>query len=251
MRQIFVIFVIFNLICFDAFSLAQDSVLRPMVTEIAPEIDGKLDDSAWETAIQISGFKTYKPDFGQDLPVKTTVYITSDAQNIYFAFRCFDSPNLVKTSISPRDKIEQDDWIRISLDSYNDNQSLSRFYVNPNGVQMDTRASGFRDDPGIDFVWYSAGQVDDEGYTVEMRIPFKSLRYTKKGEKVTMGMVFERFISRLSVNGTFPEIDPRLGNNFQLQTIEVEYSGVGKNTLIEALPSITYGIGKQYEEDQF
>lgn len=220
----------------------------PKTAEVPPEIDGILDDAVWKDAINISGLKTYDPDFGGDMEFETKVYMAYDKENLYFAFRCYDDPNLIKTSISARDKIEDDDWVCINLDAYNDNQSINGFFVNPNGIQMDARYSGHRNDTGIDFVWYSAGKIDQEGYSVEIKIPFKSLRYANKGDKVNMGVVFERKITRNSTRGTYPAMDPTLGRNFMIQTMVLEYSGVPKNTLLEVLPSVTYSKNKWTEE---
>ena len=239
--------VLFNLFMSNAWA----GVGEPLVpTQIADSItiDGELVESHWKSAVVIEEFITYKPDFNKEMPLSTKVLLTYSSEYIYIAFICDDDPNLVKTSLSPRDQIQQDDWIRISLDSYNDNQTMNRFIVNPNGIQMDTRMSGFRDDPGIDFVWYSAGKVTGSGYQVEIQIPFKSLRYSMKNNTVKMGMVFERFVSRMSINGTFPKIDPAIGDNFLIQTKEIVFNDVKKNTLIEFLPSVTYGQGKANRE---
>ncbi len=224
-----------------------DPKIQPVRTDTPPIIDGKLDDAAWSQSIEVSEFKTFRPDYGKDLGKKTIGYMAYDAENIYFAFKCYDDPNLIKTSIAARDKIEEDDWVCVNLDSYNDNQTLNGFYVNPNGIQRDTRYTGFRDDPGVDFVWYSAGKIDDEGYTVEIQIPFKSIRYSKHGDVVKMGVVFERYISRFSSNATYPEMDPDLGGNFLIQTMELEFTGIKNNMVVEVLPSVTYSWGETHE----
>lgn len=221
--------------------------IEPKLTETPPTIDGKLDDQVWQTAVSVSGFQTYRPDYGKEMSQKTVAYMSYDEENLYFAFRCFDDPNLIKTSIAARDKIRDDDWVRINLDSFNDSQSLYSFYVNPNGIQMDSRAAGYRDDPGVDFIWYSAGVVTPDGYDVEIQIPFKSIRYSYDKGVVNMGIVFERYISRYSERGTYPSLDPKIGDNLLLQTLELEYVGVKKNVLLEVLPSVIYSWNK-YEE---
>ena len=119
--------------------LAQDS-LQPLRTDAPPVIDGVLDDSVWRTAPYISGFKTFRPDYGHDLVGETRAYMAYDRENLYFAFHSFDpEPDKVKTSITSRDNIWQDDWICINLDSFNDQQSLYALYVNPQGIQGDSR----------------------------------------------------------------------------------------------------------------
>jgi hypothetical protein len=155
--------------------------LVPLRADTPPVIDGKLDDEIWVEAPFVTGFKTFNPDFGKDMVEDTRAYYAYDRENLYFGFRCYDrEPDKIKTSITSRDNIRADDWIAINLDSFNDQQSLYAFYINPMGIQMDARYAAGKEDYGFDTVWYSAGAVDEEGYTVEVRIPFKSIRFANK-----------------------------------------------------------------------
>ena len=72
---------------------------------------------------------------------------------------------------------------------------------------MDSRYAANKEDLGFDLVWYSAGRIDEQGYTVELRIPFKSIRYSGKNP-VTMGVIFERSVSRRSEGSTYPPSIP-------------------------------------------
>ena len=152
--------------------------LKPLRTDTPPVIDGVLDDPVWTQAPSETGFKTWRPDFGKDMHEKTVVYYAYDRENLYFAYRCYDSePSKIKASITARDTINQDDWVCLNLDTFNDQQSLYALYVNPLGIQGDSRFEGGQEDFTVDVVWYSAGRIDAEGYTIEIRIPFKSIRY--------------------------------------------------------------------------
>jgi hypothetical protein len=214
--------------------------LRPYKTDVPPVIDGVLDDAVWAKAPTETGFKTWNPDYGQDMHSATTVYYAYDRENLYFAFRCRDAePAKVKASISARDQIRADDWICINLDSFNDQQALYAFYVNPLGIQGDSRFQGNKEDYSVDVVWYSAGRIDAEGYAIEMRIPFKSIRYDSV-EPVRMGIIFERHISRFSEGGTYPPLDPAQGPNFLTQTRTLLFEGVRHYMLLEILPAVTY-----------
>ncbi|NVK85887.1 MAG: hypothetical protein HWE21_16290, partial [Cytophagia bacterium] len=113
-----------------SFSYAQGPVISTK-TDNPPEIDGVLDDEIWQKAPQVTGYKTFVPDFAKEMPYKTIAYMAHDEDNLYFAFKCFDDPNEIKTSIAARDKIGADDWICINLDSFNSGQSLYGIYVNP------------------------------------------------------------------------------------------------------------------------
>lgn len=229
-------------------ALAQD-ILRPTKVDTPPTIDGVLDEPMWQEIPYVTGFKTFVPDFEKDMGHETHVFMAYDEDNLYFAFKAFDDPGLIKTSVAARDRIRDDDWICINLDSFNDQQSLYGFYVNPNGIQMDSKFAAGRDDLGIDMVWYSAGQINDEGYFIEVQIPFKSIRY-RNGDIVSMGVVFERKISRLSIQGTYPALDPSMGFNFVMQTKQMDYEGIRKFTLLEVLPAVTYANRSTHQEGE-
>jgi hypothetical protein len=222
--------------------------LIPFRTDTPPVIDGILDDPVWAKAPSETGFKTWRPDFGKDFPERTIVYYAYDKENLYFGFRCLDrEPSKIKASVTSRDNIGGDDWICLNLDTFNDQQSMSAFYVNPLGIQADSKFEGNQEDYTIDVVWYSAGRIDAEGYTVEVRIPFKSIRYRSR-EPVEMGLVCERNISRLSTSGTYPPLDPARGYDFLTQTRPLHFNGIRHYTLFELLPAYTYGKDHQIEE---
>ena len=214
--------------------------LKPLRTSTPPIIDGDLGDAVWQSAPTVTGFKTWMPDYGKDMPDQTVVYYAHDAENLYFAFRAFDSePNRIKASIAARDGISADDWICINLDSFGDQQSLYALYVNPLGIQGDSRFAAGREDFGFDAVWYSAGRIDSQGYTVEVRIPFKSLRYGD-ANPVRMALIFERRITRRSEQGTYPPLDPKVGPNFLTQNVPIEFADIRHYRLVEILPDAVY-----------
>ncbi len=214
--------------------------LQPLRAVKSPVIDGRLDDEVWQQAPNAAGFKTWLPDYGADLSERTVAYYAYDAENLYFAFRAFDrEPGKIKASMAARDNIRPDDWICINLDSFNDQQTISSFYVNPLGIQADSRFAANKEDYGYDAVWYSAGAIDGEGYSVEVRIPFKSLRYNRRNP-VTMGVVVERMISRKGEDGTIPALDPKMGMNFLIQTQPIVFADIKHYTLAELLPGVTY-----------
>jgi len=215
--------------------------LTPLRVDRPPVIDGILDDDVWRAAPSETGFKTWSPDFGKDMRERTVVYYAHDRESLYFAYRCYDSePARIKASISARDGIVRDDWVCLNLDTFNDQQALYALYVNPLGIQGDSRYAGGQEDYTVDVVWYSAGRIDSEGYTIEIRIPFKSIRYRHR-EPVEMGIIFERRISRLSEGGTYPPLDPAQGANFLTQTRALHFTDIAHYTLLEALPAVTWG----------
>jgi hypothetical protein len=222
--------------------------IRPYKTESPPVIDGKLEDAAWQKAPHVAGFKTWVPDYGKDMAEKTDVYCAYDQENFYLAFRCFDSePDKIKSSVTSRDNIDPDDWVCVNLDSFNDQQSLYVFYCNPMGVQGDATAEGNQEDFNVDMVWFSEGEINPEGYTVEIQIPFKSIRFSH-GNPVEMAVIFERKISRYTELGTYPPLDPAQGPNFYTQTVALLFEDIRHYTLFEVLPAATYSQRSEQEE---
>lgn len=246
-RVLYCIFVPFMLLAVPLNLLARDAV-KPVKLSSPPVIDGILDEEVWKNNQGISGFRSFIPDFGKKLPFNTIVWLAYDEENIYFAFRCYDNePEKIRVSVDSRDKIRQDDWVCVNLDSYNDQQTLYCIYANANGIQMDTRFAAGNEDIGVDLVWYSAGKINDDGYTVEIQLPLKSIRFSN-AEPVMMSAFFERYVSRLSTNVSFPELDPAKGYAFFGQMQPIQYDGVKHYKLLEILPSVTYSYKGEQDE---
>ena len=218
---------------------------KPLRTDVPPAIDGRLDDAVWREAPTLSAFKTFIPDFGREPSEKTVASMAYDAENLYFAFKCYDrEPDKIKAAVASRDTIRSDDFICINLDTFNDRQSLYAFYVNPLGIQTDSRFASGKEDFSVDFVWYSMGRLDEDGYTVELRVPFKSIRYAGK-KRVEMSIFFERRISRRSEHGSYPALDPARGYFFLTQMMPLELEDIKQYTLLEVLPAYTYRDGAE------
>ncbi len=204
------------------------------------QLDGQLNESCWKEALVCDEMISFLPEFGQTLPYRTEVYLTYNRDNLFIAFQCFDpNPENIKGTITARDQIKMEDWVCVNMDPFNDQQSLLAFYSNPLGIQMDSRSSANQEDLGADFVFHTKGKRTDTGYTVEMQIPFKSLRYNRK-KPVVMGMIFERRIHHLSTQGTYPPLDPQKGMNFLTQMKPIVLENIEHYTLLEILPALTY-----------
>ena len=104
-----------------------------------PKIDGVLDDDVWDDdPLVLGNWISYNPLYGTMMPQRTEVRIAYDDRNLYFAFHCLDSePDKIKTTISRRDSVFNDDWVGLSLDSNNSGQTAYHLFVNPSGIQMD------------------------------------------------------------------------------------------------------------------
>lgn len=181
----------------------------PAVTE-PPVIDGLLEDAAWRGQPQPTGeWISYQPLHGTAIPQQTRVWVAHDADYLYFAFQCDDpEPSGIRTSITRRDNIWDDDWVGISLDALGTGQTSYHLLVNPSGIQLDmiNTVSGDEDD-SPDYLWDSAGRLNAHGYAVEMRLPLQSIRF-KGGAGTRMGLLFWRRVSRSGVSVAWPALTP-------------------------------------------
>jgi len=216
------------------------NTLNPVKANVPPIIDAHLDDAVWQQGLAVKQFKTVSPDFGLTPAEHTEAFLAYDRENLYFALRCYDkSPGQIKASLTNRDNIQGDDWICINLDTFGDQQSLYALYVNPLGVQGDSRYAAGNEDHSIDLVWDSAGRIDENGYTIEIRLPLKSIRFATS-DIVSMGVVFERRISRKAEQSMYPPMDPAQGYNIIAQMAPFQLIDLKHPRLFEVLPAATY-----------
>jgi hypothetical protein len=167
--------------------------------EAAAVIDGNLDDAAWARAARLTSFSQYQPVDSRPAEEETEVLVWYGPTAIYFGIRAREAHgDVVRATRADRDNIGADDHVQILLDTYNDRRLAYLFGVNPFGIQQDGirsdqfgggaggQSAGGRGLGGIldgnvdlnpDFVFESQGRLVPGGYEVEIRIPFKSLRY--------------------------------------------------------------------------
>lgn len=141
-------------------------------------IDGVLDDAGWRGAALAAGFSEHSPGDQVEPPVRTEAWITYDDEHLYVAFKCWDDPSTLRASFCPRDRIYQDDNVLLCLDTFGDAANAYEFAVNPYGIQGDLYYStSTGEDTRYDMIYHTAGAITDEGWIVEMAIPFSTLRF--------------------------------------------------------------------------
>jgi hypothetical protein len=222
---------------------AKEPLQIPRLTT-APKIDGVLDNPIWETeALKIDAFVQLTPKENGVPTEKTVAYLGYDEKNLYVAFRAYDSQaTKVRCSVTNRDGCMEDDWVFIMLDTFNEKRRAFSFLLNPIGVQMDMMRieEGGNDnmDDSWDTVFLSDGKVDAEGYTVEMAIPFKSLRFPDDDTK-TWNIVLGRNLPRTGEIMLHPHYSrdiPGLLSNGRTFTIQ---GAVERSRNVEVMPFLT------------
>ncbi|MCB1052571.1 MAG: carbohydrate binding family 9 domain-containing protein [Acidobacteria bacterium] len=143
-------------------------------------LDGKVDPGEWEQARPIRSWFETNPGDNVEPKVKNTGYITYDDQFFYVALIMEDpDPNKIKAPLADRDQVPSfTDYAGIILDTANEGKVAQMFLANPRGIQYDAisgDASG--EDSSPDFFWDVATEINATGWSLEMRIPFSSLRY--------------------------------------------------------------------------
>jgi Domain of unknown function (DUF5916) len=178
------------------------------VLSAAPVLDGDvLGDSAWQAAARIDGFWQNKPSEGRPATQRTEVFLGYSSDSLYIGVVCYDdSPAGIIIADSRRDSpLEDSDSFLVLLDTFRDRQNGFIFGTNPAGIEYDGQVAkegvnDFGDSSGgfnlnWDTSWSVKARVSEIGWSAEMRIPFKSLRYGG-GAVQTWGINFQRSIRR-------------------------------------------------------
>ena len=171
----------------------QHTAVRPPRIEADINVDGALNEEVWQRAALLTDFSQYSPSDGTPAEQSTTVAVWYSPSAIYFGIRAQAPAGTVRATLADRDKLTSDDTVQIYLSTFNDGRQALFFGVNPFGVQEDgalvegtrTGGNGFaglqvgHESPDLtpDFVFESKGRLTPDGFEVEVRIPFKSLRY--------------------------------------------------------------------------
>ncbi|MES2124447.1 MAG: DUF5916 domain-containing protein [Gemmatimonadota bacterium] len=191
------------------------SVKAPRI-EADVTIDGVLDEPVWQQAARLDGFHQTRPVDGRPAEDSTVVLVWYSPTAIHFGILAYDrDPSSVRATLAKRDNIASDDQVSIYLDTFNDRRRAYFFGSNAYGVQDDGVRSegGFSASAGMisgtidrnpDFLWQSKGQKTSFGYVIEMRIPFKSLRYAGGAEQ-TWGINIARTTQRTGYEDTWTD----------------------------------------------
>jgi len=185
-------------------AVAGDSprTVRAVRTDVPPHIDGLLNDEVWKKELQAAGFTQRDPNEGQPASERTEISVLYDADALYFGCMFYDSePDKIVARLTRRDNEIESDRGSIRIDSYHDHQTAYEFTFNAAGVKVDILQfdDADREDESWDVVWDLETRILPNGWSAELRIPFRVLRYqidqADTGE-VVWGINFFRHISR-------------------------------------------------------
>lgn len=159
-------------------------------------VDGNLDDAVWQQAPKGTGFVQFEPDPGAPASEPTEIQVVYDDSTLYIAIQAYDSdPSSIVAEAMQRDSaLFQDDSVIVFLDTFDDDRNAYFFETNANGARTDALVT----DEGRDFniswdgVWDSQGRIHAQGWSVEIAIPFTTLRFDP--DETTWGLNVRRLI---------------------------------------------------------
>jgi hypothetical protein len=201
-------------------------------TEVA--LDGRLDEPAWSTADSIVNLVTIEPTEGAAPAGQTIVKVLANPGELVFGILCRDSnPAGIVAFAKTRDfDLELEDHVMLVLDPFQDGRTGYVFAVNPNGARFDGLVSAYGEDVNTDWdgIWEAATARDEHGWSVEIRIPIKTLSF--KQNETGWGFNVQRRVQRLL------EVSRWAGANRDYEIFQTSHAGVLTN-----LPAFNLGLG--------
>ncbi len=175
---------------------ARSAVASPATGPVT--IDGRLDEPAWAGASPIGELVQTEPDEGAPPTEATEVRVLRDEEALYFGIRCFDrTPSGIAATKMGRDaELEGDDHVLVVLEPFGDRRNGFFFAVNPRGARAEGQIANNSEQLNFDWdgIWDAAARVDGSGWTAELAIPLKTLRFRK--EAVAWGLNVQRYVAR-------------------------------------------------------
>jgi hypothetical protein len=214
---------------------AQPKKIGALKINTTIKIDGALDELIWAQSDSAINFIQISPQLGAAASNNSRVSILYDDQAIYVGAFLYNKPQNIRKQLTSRDGEQRKDvdYFAVFFDTYNDDQNAVQFLVTTRNVQSDARLLpnlssqfGPPSDYSWDAVWESKVQMHQNGWSVEMKIPYAALRFSKK-EIQDWGVNFERYDRGSNENAYWNKIDPnqngyvnQFGDMTGLQNIE-------------------------------
>ncbi len=205
-------------------------------------IDGQLNEAAWATAGSVDGLVMIEPKQGEPGPPTVFRFLVDD-NNVYVGVRATKGTGALFAPISPRDGVLFHDFVQVMFDTWQDGRRAFAFRVNARGVQEDgvyveDESGLWMHDTAWDGVFRSAGVVDDEGYTVEMAVPLRSVRYPT-GDSQAWNLICMRFTPNPWGVYTWPALTHDASGTLQQAGLLGPFAARNAGVRFEFLPTLT------------
>jgi len=204
----------------------------------APKIDGILDDEAWKKAELCKDFMIFKPENGAPVPAEyqTVVKVVYDDEAIYISAQMNDpDPAGIPKEFAVRDNFSQADFFLVTINPNDDGQNPFEFIVQSTGNQADSKVSNGNEDFNWSAVWESDVSTDDKGWNVEMKIPYRALRFANRPIQ-SWGFNFHRRLEKLNSQHTWTHVDNSVGRWTQYDGLIEDFRNIEPPTRLNLYP---------------
>ncbi len=221
---------------------AQDKKERKTIkttrVENAPKIDGILNDEAWKNAELITDFVVFRPSNGKPVSseYQSTVKVIYDDDAIYISAQMNDpNPEGIPKEFATRDNFSIADFFLVTINPNDDGQNPFEFVVQSTGNQADSKVSNGNEDFDWSAVWRSAVSTDAKGWNVEMKIPYRALRFANRPVQ-SWGFNFHRRLEKLNEQHTWTHVDNSVGRWTQYDGLITDFRDIKPPTRLNLYP---------------
>ena len=250
--QIFLFLSVFFTLClaiglFSHDAISQESRKSATIvrTSTPPTLDGRLHEPVWGNALVIDDLHQYDPIDHGEPSEHSEFYLLYDDENLYIGARLFDNnpSGIAARQLIQGQSVEADDRVELIIDPFNNMRSGYKFQVNPNGVRYDGVFEGpIRVNPDWDGIWYAESVVDDQGWTSEIVIPFKTLNFNPESSE--WGFTIGRGIPRKTEKIAWTSFDRAI--NPGVTGILRGFSGIHQGKGLDIVPTISMATNRDY-----
>ena len=203
-----------------------------------PKIDGVLSDDAWKNAEICKDFVTLRPDNGKPVAkeYQTEVKVVYDDTAIYISAMMLDpDPKGIPMEFATRDNFSQADFFLVTINPNDDGQNPFEFVVQSTGNQGDAKVSNGNEDFDWSAVWESAAKITEKGWNVEMKIPYRAIRFANRPVQ-NWGFNFHRRLEKLNEQHTWTHIDNAVGRWTQYDGLIEDFRDIKPPTRLNLYP---------------
>jgi hypothetical protein len=229
----------------DSAAIVQDKVFQIARESSAIVVDGVLDETEWRQATMIDDLHQIDPFEYAEPSEPTEIRIYYDENALYIAARMWDSEaeSITANVLRQGEDLWSDDRFSVILDPYLDRRSGYRFQVNPNGVRWDALYQNVSNlESNWEGIWQAAATRDDDGWSAEMAIPFKTLSFNPNS--TDWGINFERVIERDGENIGWVSRNRQM--NPGVAGTVTGFQGLQQGMGLDIVPSMSVGETKTY-----
>jgi hypothetical protein len=255
--------IVSSLILISQFSFAQESVVENVTvkkkintirTNASIKVDGDLNESAWQNVPIAKDFVMFHPDNGkpETKELRTEVKVLYDDDAVYIGAVLYDNePNKILKEITERDDFGASDFFGVFINGFNDGQQEYSFFVNTSSGQADcVRTGGQGEDFSWDAIWHSQAKLTNNGWQVEIKIPYAALRFAKEDKQI-WGINFFREVGRLRQKFTWNPVDNAKGSFTQQAGLLEGIENIETPTRLFLIPYSSFYLNSPAKEKAY